>query len=62
MGGERAERIYNLLRVWTLELKDVLGALGINTIESLRGNRERLRGLGLDQSNLEALGIQPAGR
>ena len=57
-----AERIYNLLRAWTLELKDVLGALGINAIESLRGNRERLRGLGLDQSSLEVLGIQPAGR
>jgi hypothetical protein len=27
-----------------------------------RGNRERLRGLGLDQSSLEVLGIQPAGR
>ena len=59
---EGAERIYNLLRAWTLEVKDVLGALGINAIESLRGNRERLRGFGLDQSTLEVLGIQPAGR
>jgi len=59
---EGVERVYNLLRAWTLELKDVLGALGINAIESLRGNRERLRGLGLDQSTLEVLGIQPAGR
>jgi glutamate synthase domain-containing protein 2 len=59
---EGVERVYNLLRAWTLELKDVLGALGINAIESLRGNRERLRGLGLDQSTLKVLGIQPAGR
>ncbi|HIP96516.1 MAG TPA: FMN-binding glutamate synthase family protein [Anaerolineae bacterium] len=59
---EGTERVYNLLRAWTLELKDVLGALGINAIESLRGNRERLRGLGLDQSTLDVLGIRPAGR
>lgn len=56
------ERVGNLLRGWTLELKEVLGALGINAIESLRGNRERLRGLGLDQSSLQVLGIRPAGR
>ncbi len=40
----------------------MLGALGINAIESLRGNRERLRGIGLDEKTLEILGIKPAGR
>ncbi len=59
---EGALRVHNLLRAWTLELKEVMGALGINAIESLRGNRERLRGLGLDEITLEVLGIQPAGR
>jgi glutamate synthase domain-containing protein 2 len=56
-----ADRLTNLLRAWDLELKEVLGALGINAIESLRGNLERLRGIGLDHTVLEVLGIKPAG-
>jgi glutamate synthase domain-containing protein 2 len=56
-----AERLCNLLRAWSIEIKEVLGALGINAIESLRGNKERLRGVGLDQPTLEVMGIKPAG-
>lgn len=56
-----AERIYNLLRGWSLELKEILGALGLNSIESLRGSRERLRGIGLNEVELEILGIKHAG-
>jgi len=57
-----AERLTNLLHSWALEIKEVLGALGINALESLRGNRERLRGVGLDAQTLEILGVKPAGR
>jgi glutamate synthase domain-containing protein 2 len=57
-----AERLTNLLSSWALEIKEVLGALGINALESLRGNRERLRGIGLDAQTLEILGVKPAGR
>jgi len=57
-----AQRLTNLLGGWSHEIQEVLGALGINSIESLRGNRERLRGLGLDEKTLEILGIKPAGR
>ncbi|MDF1558446.1 MAG: hypothetical protein P1P80_09795 [ANME-2 cluster archaeon] len=35
--------------------------LGVNSIESLRGSRERLRGVGLDKETLEILGVKPAG-
>ena len=59
---ETTERLVNLLRGWSLELKDFLGALGVNAIESLRGSRERLRGVGLNQVELDVLGIKPAGR
>lgn len=59
---EAAERLVNLLRGWSLELKEILGAMGVNSIESLRGSRERLRGIGLNRSDLEILGIKPAGR
>ncbi len=41
--------------------KEFLGALGVNSIESMRGSRERLRGLGLDAQTLEILGVKPAG-
>jgi len=57
-----AERLTNLLRSWDHEIKEILGALGINAIESLRGNRERLRGVGLDNQTLDILGVKPAGR
>ncbi|MGD0152600.1 MAG: glutamate synthase-related protein [Thermacetogeniaceae bacterium] len=59
---EAAERLANLLRGWSLELKEILGALGVNAIESLRGSRERLRGVGLNQVELDVLGIKAVGR
>lgn len=59
---EGAQRLTNLLNAWGHEIQEVLGALGVNSIESLRGSRERLRGIGLDEKTLEILGIKPAGR
>ena len=56
------DRLTNLIHAWEHELKEILGALGINSIESLRGNRERLRGVGLDSFTLDILGVKPAGR
>ncbi len=56
-----AKRLVNLLRGWSLEIKDMLGGMGINAIESLRGNREHLRGIGLEDWELEVLGIKGAG-
>jgi glutamate synthase domain-containing protein 2 len=56
-----AERLVNLLRAWSLEIKEMLGGMGINAIESLRGNREQLRGVGLSDTDLKLLGIKPAG-
>jgi glutamate synthase domain-containing protein 2 len=57
-----ASQVVNLVRAWTHEIAEVLGALGVNAIESLRGSRERLRGLGLDQTVLDILGVKAAGR
>ncbi len=54
-------RLVNLLRAWSLEIKEILGGMGINAIESLRGNREHLRGVGLTAIDLKILGIKPAG-
>lgn len=56
-----ARRLVNLLRAWSLEIKEMLGGMGINAIESLRGNREQLRGIGLSDTDLRLLGIKPAG-
>ena len=39
----------------------MLGAMGVNAIESLRGNRDHLRGVGLDAADCEILGVKPAG-
>jgi glutamate synthase domain-containing protein 2 len=54
-------RARNLLRGWSHEIKEMLGGMGINAIESLRGNREHLRGVGLSTDELRVLGIKPAG-
>jgi glutamate synthase domain-containing protein 2 len=59
---EGAQRLTNLVNAWSHETQEVLGALGVNAVESLRGSRERLRGIGLDEKTLEILGIKPAGR
>ena len=39
----------------------MMGGMGINSIETLRGNRLMLRGIGLNQKELEILGIAHAG-
>ncbi len=54
-------RLVNLLRGWSLEIKEMLGGMGINAIESLRGNREHLRGIGLTDRELRVLQVKAAG-
>ena len=54
-------RLVNLLRGWSMEIKEMLGGMGINAIESLRGNREHLRGVDLSDRELKILGIKAAG-
>lgn len=56
-----AERLSNLLRGWSHEIKEMLGLMGLNSIESLRGNRLKLRGVGLNELELNTLGILQAG-
>ncbi len=56
-----ARRLANLLRGWSLELQDMLGGMGINALESLRGNRLALRGVGLNENELDILGVRMAG-
>ncbi|MFC2021489.1 glutamate synthase-related protein, partial [Chloroflexota bacterium] len=56
-----ARRLANLLRGWSMEIKDILGGLGVNALESLRGNRLHLRGVGLNENELRILGVRMAG-
>lgn len=56
-----ARRLANLLRGWSLEIKDILGGMGVNALESLRGNRLHLRGVGLTDTELEILGVRMVG-
>jgi glutamate synthase domain-containing protein 2 len=57
-----ARRLVNLLRGWSLEIKEMLGGMGINALESLRGNRLHLRGVDLTDGELDVLGVRLAGR
>ena len=56
-----ADRLVNLMTAWKHEIKELLGGMGINSIEALRGNRLMLRGVGLNEKELEILGISHAG-
>ena len=56
-----ARRLANLLRGWSLEIMEMMGGMGINAIESLRGNREHLRGVGLSDRELKIFDIRAAG-
>jgi glutamate synthase domain-containing protein 2 len=56
-----SRRLANLLHSWSLELKDMLGGMGINALESLRGNRLHLRGVGLTDTELDILGVRMVG-
>ena len=56
-----SQRLINLLTAWDHELKEMMGGMGINSIEALRGNRLMLRGIGLTDRELNILGIKHAG-
>lgn len=51
----------NLMNAWQHEIKEMMGGMGINSIESLKGNRLMLRGIGLNEKELDILGIKHAG-
>ena len=55
------KRLVNLLSAWQHEIMEMMGGMGINSIESLKGNRLMLRGVGLTEKELEILGIKYAG-
>ena len=56
-----SERLINLMTAWRHEIMELMGGMGINSIEALRGNRLMLRGIGLTDKELKILGISHAG-
>ncbi len=54
-------QVANLIHAWTDEIAELMGAAGINSIESLRGNRDRLRGYMLDEGLLKVLDVKSVG-
>ncbi len=57
-----SQRVVNLIGAWNHEIKEMLGGMGLNSLDSLRGNRLMLRGIGLNDRELEILGIAHAGQ
>lgn len=55
------KRLVNLVSAWKHEIEEMMGGMGINSIEALRGNRLMLRGVGLTDTELRLLGIKYAG-
>lgn len=56
-----SQRLINLMTAWQHEIKELMGGMGINSIEALKGNRLMLRGIGLTEKELQILGISHAG-
>lgn len=59
--NEGVRRLVGLVTAWKHEIEEIMGGMGINAIEALRGNRLMLRGLGLNSRELDILGIMHAG-
>lgn len=57
-----SRKLVNLVNAWSHEIQEMLGGMGLNSIESLRGNRDKLRGIGLSDTELDILGVKHAGR
>ena len=55
------KRLVRLVTAWQHEIKEMMGGMGINSIEALKGNRLMLRGVGLTAKELEILGVKHAG-
>lgn len=55
------KRLVNLVTAWTHEIQEMMGGMGINSIEALKSNRLMLRGVGLNETELKVLGIHHAG-
>ena len=49
------------MTAWQREIMEMMGGMGINSVDSLRGNRLMLRGIGLSDRELQILGIKHAG-
>jgi glutamate synthase domain-containing protein 2 len=58
---DAAVALTNLLHAWAEEMKELMGSMGISTIEALRGNRDRLRAVGLNEQEMQVLGVKHAG-
>ncbi len=56
-----SRRLVNLMTAWRNEIMELMGGMGINSIEALKGNRLMLRGVGLNETELRILGIAHAG-
>ncbi len=56
-----SQRLINLMTAWKHEIMEIMGGMGINSIEALKGNRLMLRGINLTDKELEILGISHAG-
>ena len=56
-----AKRIANLFHAWNEELREICGAMGIDSVESFVGNRDRLRYVGPNPRIADILGVKHAG-
>jgi glutamate synthase domain-containing protein 2 len=59
--GWAQKRVVNLLHSWTADLDEVLGAMGIDAVESFVGNRDRLRYIGSNPQEAKIMGVSHAG-
>lgn len=59
--SQASKQLVCLVEAWTKEIKEMMGGMGINSIEALKGNRLMLRGIHLHEEELRILGVKHAG-
>ncbi|SDL14728.1 4Fe-4S dicluster domain-containing protein [Maridesulfovibrio ferrireducens] len=57
-----AEKLVNLVSAWNCEIKLMLSAMGLSSLDELRGNRDKLRAVGLSDTEMTILDVKHSGQ
>ena len=56
-----AEQMINVVNAWSQEIDEILGYLGVSSLSDMRGNKDKLRAVGLSETEMKILGVEHAG-
>ncbi len=57
-----AEKMINIISAWNSEFKQILNGMGVTSSRELCGNKDKLRAVGLSDTEMSILGVRHAGQ